>query len=150
MHKAVVVNEWRVKILMEIDKSCPHCGPQSVESVEHRFYRYPLAQHWWRCVATSFGNSSPKMGILAHGSPFLCYNVYLINLCAKDLNNSVVSGSSYEVVFHGSSGSNGMIWFLTIYNYPLRKHAKSFGMPYRIMGGVNGNKLSGTWKKPQT
>jgi hypothetical protein len=42
IHKVVAVNEWHCKISMEIDKNCPHCGPQLVESVEHRFYSYPL------------------------------------------------------------------------------------------------------------
>jgi hypothetical protein len=51
IHKAVAVNEWRGKISVEIDQSCPHCGPQSVESVEHRFYSCPLAQQVWRYAA---------------------------------------------------------------------------------------------------
>ena len=33
IHKAVAVNEWRGKFLMAINKSCPYCGPQLVESV---------------------------------------------------------------------------------------------------------------------
>ena len=32
-----------------------------------------------------------------------------------------------------------MIWFLTICNGPLRKCIKSFGMPCKIMGGLNEN-----------
>ena len=34
-------------------------------------------------------------------------------------------------------------------NGPLRKHVKSFGMPCKFMGGLNGNGCLGTWKKPQ-
>lgn len=48
IHKAVAVNERRGKISMKIDKSCPHCGPQSVESIEHMFYNCPLAQQGWQ------------------------------------------------------------------------------------------------------
>ena len=51
IHNAVSVNEWRSKILMEIGQSYPHCGPQSVESLEHKFYNFPLAQQMWRYVA---------------------------------------------------------------------------------------------------
>ena len=39
--------------------------------------------------------------------------------------------------------------FLIIYNDPLRKHVKSFGMPYAIMVGLSGNGLLGTWKRPR-
>jgi hypothetical protein len=38
IHKVVVVNEWCGKLSVEIDKSCPHCDPQLVELMEHRFY----------------------------------------------------------------------------------------------------------------
>ena len=51
IHKAVVINEWRNKISMEIDIFCPHCGPQYVISVKHRFYNCPLAQQGWSYVA---------------------------------------------------------------------------------------------------
>ena len=51
IHKAVAVKEWRGKISIENDKSCPHCGPQSMVSVEHMFYSCPLAQHGWRYIA---------------------------------------------------------------------------------------------------
>ena len=40
-------------ILVEVDKSCPHYGPQSVESVQHRFSSSPLAQQGWRQVANT-------------------------------------------------------------------------------------------------
>ena len=33
---------------------------------------------------------------------------------------------------------------------PLRKRVKSFEMPCRITGGLNGNGRLGTWQKPRT
>lgn len=48
VHKAVAVNKWCGRISTETNKSCPHCGPQVVESVEHRFFSCPLTQHVWR------------------------------------------------------------------------------------------------------
>ena len=51
IHKVVEVNEWCGKISVEIDKNCPHYSPQSVESVEHRFYSCPLAQQGWPYTA---------------------------------------------------------------------------------------------------
>ena len=140
IHKALVVNEWRSKISTKIDQSCPHCGPWSVESVEHKFYNCPLAQHGQRYAT----NIIWQLKILflkksACASHFPYCNVFLINLCVKHLNNSVISGSSWEALLCGSYGSNGMIWFLIVCNGPLRKHVKPFGMPCKIMGGLNGN-----------
>lgn len=43
IHKVVAVNEWRGRILVEIDKKCFHCGSQFVELVEHIFFNCPLA-----------------------------------------------------------------------------------------------------------
>lgn len=51
LHKVVVVSEWRGWISDEVDKSCPHCGPLSVESMEHKYYNCLLAQLVWRYVA---------------------------------------------------------------------------------------------------
>ena len=66
---AVAVNEWRNKIMAEIDQSCPHCGPHSVESVEHRFYSCPLAQHVWRYVANIIWQLfATKMNLSPHKS----------------------------------------------------------------------------------
>ena len=52
---------------------------------------------------------------------------------------------------------SGLLWIvwrqwndLINCNGPLKKHIKSFGMPCRIKGGLNGNGHLGTWKKPQT
>lgn len=46
-HEAVAVYEWQSQISGDIDKSCPHCGSQFVESVEHMSFNCPLAQQVW-------------------------------------------------------------------------------------------------------
>ena len=48
IHKVVGVNEWCSWISVEIEQSCPHCGSQFVELVEHKFFSCPLAQQVWR------------------------------------------------------------------------------------------------------
>ena len=91
----IAANEWQGKISMKIDKSCPHCSPQLVELVEHKFYIDVLSLNMdGDMLPTSFGNSSPKKGISARESPFLCCNVCLINLCAKHLKGLVVFDTS--------------------------------------------------------
>ena len=42
---ATVKSRWR------LTKSCPHCGPQSVESIKHMFYNCPPAQQGWQYAA---------------------------------------------------------------------------------------------------
>jgi hypothetical protein len=66
----VAVNEWRGKISVEIDQSCPHCGPQSVESVEHMFYSCPLAQQVWRYAANIVWQLFAKKGHLGPRKSF--------------------------------------------------------------------------------
>ena len=60
----VAINEWLGKISTEIDKSCHHWGPQLVESVEHRFFNYPLAQQGWRYAANIMWQLLAKRGNL--------------------------------------------------------------------------------------
>jgi hypothetical protein len=50
----------------------------------------------------------------------------------------------------GFSGGKGTIWFSILYNGPLRKRTKSFGMLCRIMVRLSENVLSRTWKRSQT
>ena len=97
VHKAAAVNEWWGKISTKIGKNCFHCGPPLVELVEYMLYNYPLAQHVWR--PTSFGNSLPIQGTLAHKSLVQCYNVFLIKHCAKHLDGSVAFCYFLEVDF---------------------------------------------------
>lgn len=54
----------------KIDKSCPHCGPQSVESVEYRFYNCPLALQGWRYVANVMWQFFAKRGNLGARKSF--------------------------------------------------------------------------------
>ena len=117
----MAVNEWRGKNVAEIDKSCPHCGLQTVESVEHRFFSCSLAQQRWQYVAISCGNSMPKEVTLVRENHFLWYNDSLINICARHWNNSIAFGFSWGVVFCRIFGTNGIIWFLLLCNIPLRK-----------------------------
>ena len=48
IHKAMVVNEHRGKITTQIDKSWPHHGLHTVESMKHKFFSYPPAQQAWQ------------------------------------------------------------------------------------------------------
>ena len=54
----------------------------------------------------------------------------------------------FKAVIRGLSGANEMMWFLAICKGPLREHVKSFGTPCRVVVGLSGNKLSGTWTLP--
>jgi hypothetical protein len=47
----LVVNKWLRRISAEIELSYPHCGPQSIESMEHKFFDCPLTQKVWRYAA---------------------------------------------------------------------------------------------------
>lgn len=82
IHKAVAVNEWCWKISTYIDKCCPHCGPQSVESVEHRFFSCSLAQQGLLYAAHIMWQSLAKRGTLACGnlSPW-CNAIFYQPLC---------------------------------------------------------------------
>ena len=60
IHKVVAVNEWRCKIMVEIDKSCPRCNPQLVESVEHGYTDAHSLNKGGNTLPTSFGSSLPK------------------------------------------------------------------------------------------
>ena len=67
LHKVVAVNDWCGRISTKIDKSCPHCGPQSmelVELVEHMFFSCLLAQQGWRYVANIMYQHLAKRGNL--------------------------------------------------------------------------------------
>lgn len=39
---------WCGKASAEVDKSSPYCGQQSMETVECKFFSYPLVQQVWR------------------------------------------------------------------------------------------------------
>ena len=62
IHKATAVNEWHGRILADIDKSCPQCGPQSVDSMKHMFLNRPLAQQVWRSTANILWQLVAKRG----------------------------------------------------------------------------------------
>ena len=98
-------------------------------------------------LLTSCGNSLPKEVSLVRGNLFLWCNVSLMNLCARHWNDSITLDFCWGLVFYGLIGANEMIWFLMLFNGPLRKHVKSFGTPCRIMVGLSGDKLFWTWKK---
>jgi hypothetical protein len=54
---------------VEIDKSCPHCGPWSMESVEHRFYG--CTQEGWQYAANILWQIYAKKCISIRESLFL-------------------------------------------------------------------------------
>ena len=99
-------------------------------------------------LPTSFGNSLQIRRILVQESLFIWCSVFLINLCAKYLIDSITFGSFWAKVFHGLFGANELILYSTIYSDPLRKHDKSFGTPCKIMVGSLGNGGSRIWKRP--
>lgn len=102
-------------------------------------------------LLTSCGNSLPKDVTLVCYNHFLWCNASLVNLCARQWSDLVISSLSWGVVFRGSLfGANGMIWFLMLYNGPLRKHVKLFGTRCRIIVVLSGNGLSRTWKRTRT
>ena len=140
------MNEWRGKISAEIDKSCPHSGLQSVEPLEHRFFNCPLVQQGWRYVANIVWQFFAKRGNLGPHKSFLMVQCLFDKPLHKALIQFNLASSSWGMIFRGLFGTNGMIWFLILFNGPLRKHIKLFGTPCRIMIELSGNKLSRTWK----
>jgi hypothetical protein len=64
IHKVVAVNEWHGQISVDIDKSCPHGSPLSVELMEHVFFNCPLAQHVWRYATNIIYQLFAKRGNL--------------------------------------------------------------------------------------
>jgi hypothetical protein len=94
IHKAMAINEWRGKISVEINQSRPHCGPQSVESVEHKFYSCPFAQHVWRYATNIIWQLFAQKKNLGPRKLFFMLQCVLINLCAKHSNGLLVFGFS--------------------------------------------------------
>jgi hypothetical protein len=137
----VVVKEWHWKISWDADKRCPHCGPQSVELVEHRFFSCPFAQQRWRYAANIMWQLLAERGNLGPRKSFSMMQCFFHQPLCKALNDSTPFGFSWGVVFHGSSSAKGMIRSLILCNVKLRKHVQSFGTPCKIMVGLSGNKL---------
>jgi hypothetical protein len=54
IHKAVAMNECHGRILTVINKSCPHCGTQDVESLKHVFFNCPMTQQVWHYVVVLY------------------------------------------------------------------------------------------------
>jgi hypothetical protein len=124
IHKAVTVNEWCGEFSVEIDKSCPHCGPQSVEYVEHMFYSCPLAQHGWRYAANILWQLFAIRKNLGPQNSFSMMQCLFDQPLCKTLKR-------FSRIWFSK------IWFSTICNGLLKKHVKSFGTPYRIMVGLS-------------
>ena len=135
-----MANEWRGKISIKIDESCPHYyGPQSVKSVEHRFLVVHSLNNSGGMLLISCGMCLPKEAIIAWGNYFLLCNGIFTNLCARYWYSSTTSVFFEGVVLCGLFGANEMIKCLMRCNVLLRKHDKSFGTPCKIMGGLSGN-----------
>ena len=88
IHKVVAINAWHWKISMDIDKCCPHCSPQSVESVEHRLFSCPLAQQGWRYAACIMwqllairGNLGPRKSLFMMQCLFFFFFFFYQPLC---------------------------------------------------------------------
>jgi hypothetical protein len=80
---------------MKVDQSYPHCGPRSVELVEHKIYSFPLAQQVWRYAANIIWQvfAQKKRNISLRNS-YSMLQFFFINLSAKCLNSLVPSGFS--------------------------------------------------------
>ena len=70
IHKPVAVDECHGKISIEINKSFPSYGPQSVKLVEHRFFSNPLAQQGWRCATNTMWQLFAEKRNLGPRKPF--------------------------------------------------------------------------------
>ena len=117
--------------------------------MEHMFFSCPPAQQVWHYAAKILWQLvATKTFVL--GIPFQRCNVSLINLCARQWNVSVSSGSSWKTASRGLLGTNIMICFFMLCNGPLRKHIKLFGTLCMTMVGLSDNGLSQTWKRAQT
>ena len=130
------------------DKSCPYCSPQLVELVEHIFFNCPLAQQWWRYAANIIWQYSAKRGNLGPQKSFSMMQC----LFDQPLRNILKRFS--RIWFFLRIGLLWIIWrqrndLIFNGNGPLRKHVKSCGMPYTILVGLIGNKVSWIWKRPQ-
>ena len=148
IHKAMVVHEWLGKILAEIDKNCPHCGLQSVELVEHRFFSCPLAQQGWWYAANIMWQLLAKSGNLGPRKSFSMMQCFFYQPLCKTLKRFNRIWSFWGVVSRGLFGTNGIIWCLMCCNGPLGKHVKSIGTPCRIMVGLSGNGFADLEKTP--
>ena len=83
IHKAMVVNEWHGKISTLIDKCCPHCSPQSVESVEDRFFSCPLSQQGWQYATKIMWQLFAKKEPWSEEIIFYDAMPFFISLCAR-------------------------------------------------------------------
>lgn len=150
IHKVVALNKCRVQISREIDNSFLHCGPQFVESVEHRFFSCLLAQQVCRYAVNIIWQLFAKKATLALDNPFQCYNALLIDRLAKHWSPSIVAGFSRGIVFRGSFGINVMIWLSLLFNVLWRKHTKLYGILCSTMVHLSGNVPFKTWTKLHT
>ena len=137
------------RISTEIDKSCPHCSLQSVESVDHRFHNCPLAPHVWRYAANFIWQLFANKRNVGPQKSFSMLQ------CLFDQPLSITLRRFSRIWFFLRSGLPWIIWrqrndgiFNKVHN-PLRKHVKSFGTPSKIMVGLSGNGRLMIWKRPR-
>ena len=125
IHKVMLVDEWHGKISMKIDKSCPCCGMQSVESVELRFFRYPLAQHGWRYDANVIWQIFAKRGNLGPSKSFSMMQCLFYQPLCKTLKQFS------RIWFFSRSGLPWIFWrlrndlVLIALQWPIEKKAPS-------------------------
>lgn len=128
--------------------SCPHCGPQFIESVEHKSFDCPLAQKMWRYAANIIWQLFSKKRKLGSQKSYWC-NAFLTNLPTTSwhITKMFQSHLVFVKVFHGLLVVNEIIWFLKLSLNHWRKHTKLCEILVWYVG-LSGNVLSMTWKKP--
>ena len=110
IHKAVAMNEWRGRILLEIDMSCPHCGSSLVESLEHIFFICSLAQHNWHCAANVIWKLFAIRGDLDPHKSFSMMQCIFYRPLSKTLKSLSRIWFFHEKWSSGLFGVIGLIW----------------------------------------